>query len=500
MRWTTLAATCVSLSLLALPGRAQTSPLIGDDELLPPSRVEPAPRTDGILEDILGGVNSIKNVTDEVPGKFNEVIAKTDQIPSRFNAVTNDIAEVADDVSDLPGDVSNAVANSVTDAVDTAISTLEDEVDGAVGEIEGLVDGLGPLIDSFEDVATGSLIYLPSTEILDNDLLRSVVVVLSEGTQEFIDFYFAAGGDYELIGDILEGCPPTMATDALEDLIQLFDQFLVEEVGISQEIIDGLNLLPPDKYASSEMSFYVKLRFKWYIDLINRGMGRVDYPHPVVTIAKEITMVTTIVLDRLVLCIDSAASQASAESTRIYRETVLDNLAIVQFQLDEESRFTDDSELAAFRDLLLDELAALDAQLVAFDAHVTTLITDLEEDIDDDLAAQSLTSLRLAIQTNLSLNAHFKLLVAVSPDSRNRNAQVSPAMHSFQLPEVEGGHAELVDEIVAETIDTFVDLGLGVNSAEAYLELARAAFDERSYKEAYDHYSRAYHDAVNVQR
>ncbi|MEM7243743.1 MAG: hypothetical protein AAF533_00285 [Acidobacteriota bacterium] len=495
-------ALVLGLSVIALPVRATTTGLLGDDELLPSTPIGPAPSPDGILEDledILGDVEEVKEVTEDVPGKFTQIINQTDQIPGKFTEVQAEITETSREIGRVPDDVAEAVANTVTDAVDGAIGAIESEVDGAIGAIEGVASGLDPLIEALENVSTGDLFDLPA-DFLNNPLLQEVAGVLVQGSQDLIDLYFAAGGDYELIGDILSGCPPTLATDALEDLVEAMDGFLVNEVGIPQDVLDDLAILPPTDYASSSMSFYVQLRFKWYIDLLNDGMSEVDYPHPAVTVAKEIVTITAVVLDRLVLCIDAAADEADGAAQDAYRTAVLDALGEIQAELDDDTQYTDDVELAALQAFLIAELNALDAQIADHDAHVTALLEDLELDIDEDLAAQSLESLRLAIQTNLSLNAHFKLLVAVDPSSRGRGSLVSPAMHSFQLPESSGGHVELVDEIVDETIQSFLDLGLGINEAESFLALARDAIALGEYKDAYDHYSRAYHDAVNVQR
>ncbi|MEM7247604.1 MAG: hypothetical protein AAF533_19865 [Acidobacteriota bacterium] len=452
-------------------------------------------------ETIFGVTEEVREVTVAVPNRFEEVIEQTDELPRRFNGLRSDLSNLSTDIGQVAGTVADGAETEASAAASTAVDALEDELVAAIAAAEGMGSDLEPMLDAFVDIANGVAFEITNPSIQDDPLIRSAVTTLSEGAQEFVDFYFAAGGDYELIGDILEGCPPTMGTDALEDLFEQFETFLVEEVGIPQDVLDDLNLLPPDQYASKEMSFYVKLRFKWYFDLLDRGMGKLDYPHPVVTVLKEITTLSTVLLDRLVLCIDSAASQASSASRAAYRSSVESSLVARIDDLDDGTRFTSDAEWGAVSSAIEGELGNFGDALDASEVHADAEIDGLDTSWEESLAVQEKQELVLAIQAQLGLTG-FETLYGGSeiPTLGNLAFRASPSNHVYALPEALGGHAEVVDEVVNEAVQTYLALGIGVNDAVNLLARARDERDAGEYRRAFLTYSLAYLDAVNVSR
>jgi hypothetical protein len=86
-------------------------------------------------------------------------------------------------------------------------------------------------------------------------------------------------------------------------------------------------------------------------------------------------------------------------------------------------------------------------------------------------------TVRMAIEENLTGNG---------------NAKVS----LFQLPGVHGGYLEVVRQIVLETIQKTVAAGQPVFNAQKEFDRANLAFQQGSYKTAFDQYRKAYTEAV----
>ncbi|MEM7243744.1 MAG: hypothetical protein AAF533_00290 [Acidobacteriota bacterium] len=439
-------------------------------------------------------VGDVLVVVDTFPDRFDEVIEKTDQLPGGFSGLTSSINSLGSELRGLDSDIANDVEAEAIAVATTASSALAAELDDARAAAEGLGSDLQPVLDAFADLGD-----IDVDSLLNDPLLQAGVGLVTDATQDAIDFYFASGGDYALIGDILSGCPPTMATDALSDLLAEFDSFLVNEVGIPQAVLDDLALAPPDEYASSSMSFYVQLRFKWYVDLLNDATSEIDYPHPAVTAVREAVAITAVLLDRLVLCIDSAADEADGAAQEAYRSAVLDGLAAGASDLDADERFSSDDERAAMTASADFELTELDDLIDGHDAHVVAETAALQTSWEEALAAQRKQELTLTIQAQLSLTGFETLFDGDEiPTLGGVFLRASPSNHLLALPESEGGLVEQVDEVVVDAIGSFLALGIGVNDAEDLLAQARDERDAGEYRRAFLTYSLAYLDAVNA--
>lgn len=128
-----------------------------------------------------------------------------------------------------------------------------------------------------------------------------------------------------------------------------------------------------------------------------------------------------------------------------------------------------------------------------------TLIVDVDDDLElhdanlnqradmiDDTLAEQAEFLRDFREENLRHHIEANL------------ASVGQPVAAFQLPEVFGGHLEVVRDIVVETIGNAQAAGLGTAAADARLAKAEQSFNRGDYRKAYHFYALAYRAAAGL--
>jgi hypothetical protein len=144
---------------------------------------------------------------------------------------------------------------------------------------------------------------------------------------------------------------------------------------------------------------------------------------------------------------------------------------------------SDVSGLAADTSNRQGAIDALDGDVARIEGTVDGLQSDAES-IDASQDEQS------------AFTEAFRDLVLRLRIQENLLASPNRAVALFQLPEAHGGYLETVREVVAEALLRSSEAGFDSRTAQRELARGDQALGSQDYETAYDHYSKAYRDAV----
>jgi len=195
----------------------------------------------------------------------------------------------------------------------------------------------------------------------------------------------------------------------------------------------------------------------------------------------------------------TTALTASIGSTESHLHTDIDNATTALTGSIELTESTLTTEIGDAKTMLTDSIESAESTLVEDIGEVKSMLTDSIMDSEDSLLAaiqsageDQTDALALLFDEHNQAHIDFEALNLRLQIERILGNDEGDRIALFQLPDVAGGYLELVRDIVAETIQTAMDLGLNIGNAQQFFDTGDVKFDDGQYGDAFSWYRKAY--------